>query len=92
MALAGGSCLLLIFDISRRLAPKPIFLQAAAAALGITAIEFVFGVVFNLWLGMSVWDYAGMPGNLLGQVCPQYTLLWMALCMPALLYFRAPRA
>lgn len=26
--------------------------------------------------GWRVWDYSHLPGNLLGQVCPQFTMLW----------------
>ena len=28
-------------------------------------------------VGLDVWDYSGMPGNILGQICPQYMLLWL---------------
>lgn len=30
---------------------------------------------------MDVWDYTGQPGNILGQVCPLFGLLWF-LIMP----------
>ena len=33
--------------------------------------------IVNLWLGWDVWDYSGMSGNILGQICPQYFLLWL---------------
>ena len=44
-------------------------------------VEFVSGCIINLWLGLGVWDYSGMAGNLLGQVCPAFGLLWF-LIMP----------
>ena len=43
----------------------------------ITVLEFCTGCIVNLWLGWGVWDYSGMPGNILGQICPQYMLLWL---------------
>ena len=47
----------------------------------VTVVELVMGVVLNLWLGLGVWDYSGLPFNLLGQICPQYSALWWGLCM-----------
>lgn len=41
-----------------------------------TALEFVAGVILNLWLGLDIWDYSNKPGNILGQVCPQFTVAW----------------
>ena len=76
MMIAGGICFLLFSLVSQAMGRKSIFLKAAVCALCVTAVEFLFGLVFNLWLGMGVWDYSGMPLNLMGQVCPTFTLLW----------------
>ena len=27
-------------------------------------------------LGLDVWDYSNQPGNVLGQICPAFGLLW----------------
>ena len=27
--------------------------------------------IVNLAFGWNVWNYSGLPGNLLGQICPQ---------------------
>ena len=58
----------------------PLWLQALCCAALVTAAELAAGVVLNLWLGLGVWDYSKMPGNLLGQICPQFALLWWGLC------------
>ena len=58
----------------------PLWLQALCCAALVTAAELAAGVVLNLWLGLGVWDYSQMPGNLLGQICPQFALLWWGLC------------
>lgn len=60
-------------------------LQVAAGTALATALEFITGCMVNLWLGWGVWDYSDMPGNLMGQICPQYTLLWAALVLVAIL-------
>ena len=35
--------------------------------------------IVNIILGWNVWDYSNLPGNLLGQICPQFTVLWFFL-------------
>lgn len=50
--------------------------QTIVGTIIATASEFVTGCVFNLWLGWHIWDYSGLPGNILGQICPQFTALW----------------
>ena len=57
----------------------PVALQAAAGAAVVLAVEFLSGCVLNLWLGLGVWDYSGIPGNVLGQICPAFGLLWFLL-------------
>lgn len=59
--------------------------QVLAGAALATVMEFATGCVVNLWLGWAVWDYSDMPGNLLGQICPQYTALWLPLTLVAIL-------
>lgn len=58
----------------------PLWLQALACATLVTAVEFAAGCVLNLWLGLGVWDYSQLPGNILGQICPQFFAVWWALC------------
>lgn len=57
----------------------PLMAQSAICGLAITAVEFVAGLIINVWLGMGVWDYSAMPGNIMGQVCPQFLAMWMIL-------------
>ena len=54
-----------------------------SAAL-ITTAEYLTGCVVNLALGWQAWDYSGCRGNLLGQICPAFSLLWLALSLPGL--------
>ena len=48
-------------------------------AVIVTALELCLGTVVNIILGWNVWDYSNMPGNFLGQICPQFTLAWLGL-------------
>jgi hypothetical protein len=50
--------------------------QAGISALAVIATEFVAGLILNVALGLGIWDYSNMPGNIMGQVCPQFALLW----------------
>lgn len=57
----------------------PLMAQSVICGIAITAVEFVAGLIINVWLGMGVWDYSNMPGNIMGQICPQFLLMWIAL-------------
>lgn len=57
----------------------PLVLQMASAAVGITTIELIAGLILNVSLGLNMWDYSSMPGNVLGQICPQFMVVWFFL-------------
>ncbi len=59
----------------------PLLLQSVICACGITVVEFVAGIILNIWLGLGVWNYSAMPGNLMGQICPQFFLIWIVASM-----------
>lgn len=79
MFVCGGLCFILCGVINEKNRCMPLILQMLVASIGITAIEFAFGLVLNVWLGLGMWDYNNMPGNILGQICPQFTVLWFFL-------------
>ena len=76
MAAAGGISLLCMVKLFKKLKDTPLYFKSLVGGTVITAIEFVFGVIFNIILGMSVWDYSSVPGNILGQICPAFSVLW----------------
>lgn len=78
MLIVGGFCGLLVGAINQtpRFYKAPVALQAAIGAVIVLAVEFVAGCVLNLWLGLGVWDYSNQPGNVLGQICPAFGVLW----------------
>lgn len=57
-----------------------LFTKCLLGALIITAVELIFGVIFNIKYNMGVWDYSNMPLNLLGQICLPFSVLWFGLC------------
>jgi len=79
MALAGGVAGLLLFPLCTKKGARLICCKTAAV---ITAIEWVFGCVFNLLLKQQVWDYSKKPLNLMGQICLPYSCLWFLLGIP----------
>lgn len=76
MAAAGGISLLMLMKAFRKLKNAPHYFKAIIGGGIITGVELIFGIVFNIMLGMSVWDYSAVPGNILGQICPVYSVLW----------------
>ena len=59
----------------------PLWIQAAGCATLVTATELMAGLVLNVWLGLGVWDYSNLWGNLWGQICPQFAAIWWGLCL-----------
>lgn len=69
----------------------PLLLQALICATAITGTEFAAGLIINIVLGLGVWDYSTLWGNVYGQICPQYSALWYLLSLamiPALDWLR----
>ncbi|MDR0462000.1 MAG: putative ABC transporter permease [Christensenellaceae bacterium] len=54
-----------------------IWLKFPAVAIGIIAIEYLGGLVFNRWLGLKLWDYSKKPYNLHGQICLSISIGWV---------------
>ena len=86
MFLLGGACLVVI-GLINEVIPwcMPLWQQVLIGAGIVTVLEFLTGCLVNLWLGWNVWDYSQMPGNILGQVCPQYAMLWMPVAVAGIL-------
>lgn len=89
MFIAGGICFSLIILLDNRFRGRiSLFTLSLLGSAVITAVEFIFGVIFNIWLGMNVWDYSSAPFNLLGQVCLPFSLLWIIVSAAAILLNR----
>lgn len=85
MVLLGGFCFMLAGRINeKRRRCTPLVFQMLFASVIITLMEFAAGLILNIILKMNMWDYSNMPGNILGQICPQFALLWFFLSAPAI--------
>ncbi len=82
MLVTGGVCFLGLYVIDGT-GRFPLWKKALLGAALITAAELAAGCICNLWLGWGVWDYSGMPLNFRGQICLPFSLLWLALTLPA---------
>lgn len=82
MLLCGGVCFALMYRISR--AGMSEAKKCVMSAAVITSVEFVTGCVVNIRLGLGVWDYSAQGLNLMGQICPQFALMWLGLSVPGL--------
>lgn len=81
MAFCGGTCMVLLHNVDKTMAGKDILKKSAAGCCIITVIELIAGCVVNMALHLKVWDYTNMPGNILGQICLPFTLVWFVLCL-----------
>ena len=91
MGLIGGAALLLVGLLNKKLSwEMPIWLQALIGGVGILLTEFVAGLLINKWLcpllhRPIIWDYSKVPGNILGQICPQFFAAWILLAVVCIL-------
>lgn len=85
MFILGGICFVLIGLINEYYSWElPLWNQMLFATIIITTLEFIFGVILNILLGLSIWDYSNLRFNLLGQISLQYSVLWFFLSLPAI--------
>lgn len=85
MFLLGGFCFLIIGSLNEYIPwemglPK----QALIGATVITALEFLFGMILNVWLQLGIWDYSTLPFNILGQICLPFFFIWCLLSIVAI--------
>lgn len=80
MFLVGGLCFVSIGAINEYFPWElGIVQQSLIGACLTTAIEFVSGVILNIWLGLGVWDYSNVPFNFMGQICLPFFFAWIVL-------------
>ena len=85
MGVLGGVCFILIGLINEVFTwSTPLWLQSIIGATIVTVLEFISGVVLNIWLRLGIWDYSQMPFNLLGQICLPFSVIWIGLSVLAI--------
>lgn len=86
MFLLGGLVFVVVGSMNQLWGWETGLIKQIAAGVAVTlAGEFVTGCIVNLWLGWNIWDYSDFPGNILGQICPQFALLWIPLVLIAII-------
>ena len=85
MLIVGGLCFTGIGLLNEYPYFRPNLLtQAVLGMIIITTLEFISGVVINIILGWNVWDYSGLPLNILGQICLPFCFAWLGLSIIAI--------
>ena len=51
----------------------------------VTACEFITGIIVNKFLGWNVWDYTGLPFQIMGQICLPFIIIFSGLCAVGIL-------
>lgn len=82
MFMAGGICFLSLFKIFKRFDKMRLPIKCVVGSTVITSVEFVAGCIVNLKLKLNVWDYKNCRHNVMGQICPFYSVLWALLTVP----------
>ena len=85
MFIVGGICGVLIGLINDNTPDMPLLPQCVLGAVIITIIELLTGLFLNVYLGLNVWDYSNQPFNFMGQICPQFCIIW---CILSILVIR----
>lgn len=75
----AGAIILSTFYYISKASSLNFWLKCIIGMIIITGVELIFGIVFNIMLKENVWDYSGMPLNLLGQICVPFSLIWLVL-------------
>ena len=83
--IAGVAFFVLYFLDDKRLS---FFFTMVVGATLITLLELLSGLYLNLYLKLDIWDYRSMPFDLWGQICPTFSLIWLALSALIILFNR----
>ena len=83
MTITGGICFTVLYILHVYARTISFLTRCVIGTAVITLVEFAVGCTVNLWLGWHVWDYANVPGNVLGQICLPFSLMWLLLCAAA---------
>lgn len=83
MLLAGGVCVSTIYYLSNY-THLPLWKKMILSSVIVTTVEYISGIILNIRLGWHIWDYSDRAMNLMGQICPTYSLIWLGLSVPGI--------
>ena len=84
MIILGGLCGMLIGLINKIAPNKKLYKQCFLSMLIVTFLEFIFGYILNIKMGLNVWDYSDLPFNFMGQVSLIFSIFWFFLSIVAI--------
>ena len=77
MGVVGGIVMIVIGLLDEPFKKElPVIVYAPLSAVIITLIEYISGYIFNIKLGLNMWDYSDLPFNIDGQICLYFSLTW----------------
>ena len=81
MLFVGGLCAFMIGRLNEyeSFYKLKMWQQCLIGTLITLVIEFISGLILNVLLGFHIWDYSNTWGNVYGQICLPYALLWFIL-------------
>jgi len=86
MLVAGGICFILIGLLDEVFPWNMALISQMFISAGIvTAVEFIIGLIVNVWLKLNVWDYSAQPYHIMGQICLLFTNIWFFLSLAGIL-------
>ena len=86
MFLLGGLCFITIGSLNEYIPwEMSLIKQGLIGAAIVTTLEFIFGCILNLWLGLGIWNYSHLPLNILGQISLPFSIAWFFLAIIAIL-------
>lgn len=62
-----------------------VLIRIIIIGVGMTLDEFIAGLIFIKGFKIKLWDYSNRKGNIMGIICPIFSLIWLA--VGSLYYF-----
>lgn len=87
MFLLGGLCFIIIGGFNNYIPwEMSLIKQGIIGTIVITLLEFIFGLILNVYLKLGIWDYSNMPFNVLGQICLPFSIIWFFFSFVAIFF------
>lgn len=76
----GVLCLYAVSNISFGISEQWLDIIIHILLIGVlmTVVEFLAGLIFIKGLHVKLWDYSNRKGNIMGIICPSFSLIWLA--------------
>ena len=81
MAICGAVCFYCFYRFCEANPRAPILFRALIGTLIICTVELLAGCLFNIALGLNIWDYSRLQYHFLGQISLYSSVLWFLLCI-----------